>query len=105
MVNPFPPPPTFIARPEAAPEPRIWKGVGDVSPGVGAFYCIASEPGAELDVDREAELRDEMRGMIPVIVNAGLDLVNTYFTKYRTRTFPELVIRYIIFGSTNERPN
>lgn len=108
-MNPFPPPPvvTVAQRPDNAPAPRVWKGVGDVSPGIAAFYCIAALEGTELDLDREIELRDEMRGMMPVLINAGVDFTNTYFTKYQTRTTPELVIRYVAFGlpSQVELPN
>jgi len=107
VVNPFPPPPATVQQlPDVAPVPRVWKGVGDVTPGIGAFYCVAAREGDSLDVDREAELRDEMRGMLPVVLNAGLDLNNTYFTKYATRTFPELVIRFIVLGLPGyELPN
>lgn len=106
-MNPFPPPPVTVQqRPDTAAVPRVWKGVGDVAPGIGAFYCNAATPGTEMDVDREAELRAEMCGMLPTIVNAGLDLNNSYFTKYATRTFPELVIRYVVLGLPGyELPN
>ena len=56
--------------PEAAPKPKLWKSVGHVMAGLEAHYALDSWR-AELDFDREIELRDELITVAATLMNNG----------------------------------
>lgn len=93
-------------RPAEAPVPKMWKSLGFVYPQLQAAYALASGLQSDLDVDREAELRDEMRGMLATLINdARCDVANTTFVRYATKSLPELVIRYMAVYTDDRYPN
>lgn len=68
----FPPPPTRYAEvPPEAPQPRIWKSLGQCVPGVEAQYALDGMAG-DMDIDREIELRQELAGVIHLLANRAV---------------------------------
>lgn len=93
-------------RPAEAPVPKMWKSLGFVYPQLQAAYALASGLRSDLDVDREAELRDEMRGILQSpLCETRCDVANTTFVRYATKSMPELVIRYVAVYTDDRYPN
>ncbi len=89
----------FTEIPHEAPNPKLWKSLGVVmsvqdEPGVRieAHYAMANW-GDDLDVDREAELRSEVYGIASTLYRNGQDPAGMRFVRYKTRGWPELVVR------------
>lgn len=72
----------------------MWKSLGWVHPTLEAAYHLETFRG-DLDIDREAELRAEMAGMLPVLVNAGVDVANAVFVRGARRGFRQVYVRFI----------
>ena len=85
---------SYEELPVEALRPRMWKSLGWVHPMLEATYHLETFQG-DLDVDREAELRTEMAGMLPVLINAGVDVANTVFVRYARRGFRQVYVRFI----------
>lgn len=70
----FPPQPEEAMRysevPPEAPQPRIWKCLGHVAPGLEMHYALETF-GGDLDVDRESEMRVELCSAAQLLNNNG----------------------------------
>lgn len=72
MFSPFPPKPVhdYVDLPPEAPQPRIWKSLGHVMPGVEMHYGLETF-GGDADIDTEAELRYELLGIGQTMASEG----------------------------------
>lgn len=73
IFSPFPPPPRapdWKELPAAAAQPRCWKSLGHLHPGIEGRYGIAGYRG-DMDVDREHDLRNEMAVMLRLLADNG----------------------------------
>lgn len=83
----------YLQLPDEAPRPRMWKSLGWVHPQLEAFYHLETFSG-ELDLDREAELRAEMVGILPILANASIDVANAVFAR-TPRRGKQLLVRFM----------
>lgn len=90
---------TFQEIPHEAPNPRLWKSLGVV-------MCAVNEPGVrieahyalsgwdtDLDVDLESDLRKEVYEIASTLYRNGQDPAGMRFVRYKSRGWPELVVR------------
>lgn len=80
--------------PEEAAKPKMWKSLGWVCSSLEATYHLETFAG-DLDVDREAELREEMTGMLPMLVRYDVDVANTVFVRYARGGIRQVYVRFI----------
>lgn len=59
-----------------------------------ACYHLETFTG-DLDVDREAELREEMTGMLPMLVRHDVDVANAVFVRYARGGIRQVYVRFI----------
>ena len=84
----------YEALPEEAAKPKMWKSLGWVCSSLEATYHLETFAG-DLDVDREAELRVEMQGILPVLVSCGVDVANAVFVRYARGGIRQVYVRFI----------
>ena len=101
-VYPYPPAPEprvkYSEVPPAAPRPRLWKKLMAVAPFlVDVHYALERWPGGDLDIDTEAELREEMAGVVNDMASRGAFVPDDGVMFQRTaRSRPvELMVRVI----------
>ena len=88
---------SYVEIPTEAPQPTLWKSLGQVLPGLFANYAI-TRWGDDLDVDREADLRVELNGILRsrAEVRDG-----ERWVRYADRLYPELLIQLVIVNDTD----